>query len=230
MTPQDIEKKYGFEYPELYKQLYIDRMLDMSESGPNWYSEVYPKLKDNPPLLLHTYDFKLMNLKNVEDEINELSDPENYRKINKEFRFIPFGRSYGGDHYCFFLNDENNGNIPIVFVWHDLNEVEYLAKNLQDFIFRALLTDMAYIDEDISDKEFKYNLEMTFKSHEKYLTEQQKELLLNFLNLEIKDYEIIYPYSKENARGLLTYEEKDKILVEVISFDKMATSFEYSTE
>ncbi|WDF62842.1 SMI1/KNR4 family protein [Flavobacterium sp. KACC 22763] len=230
MELQDIEKKYGFEYPKLYKQLYLDGMLDMGEYGPNWYFEVYPKLKENPPLLLHTYDFKLMSLKLVDDEIKELGDPENYRKINKEFRFIPFGRSYGGDHYCFFPNEENNGNVPIVFVWHDLNEVDYLAKNLQDFIFKALLTDMVYIDEDVSDEEFRYNLEMAFKSHKKYLTEQQKDLLLNILNLEIKDYEIIYPDSKENARGLLTYEEKDKILVEIIPFDKMDTSFEYSTK
>lgn len=230
MTPQDIEKKYKFEYPELYKQLYLDGMLDMGEYGPNWYTEVYPTLKDNPPLLFHTYDFKLMNLKNVDDEIKELSDPENYRKINKEFRFIPFGRSYGGDHYCFFLNEENNGNIPIVFVWHDLNEVEYLGKNLQDFMFRALLTDMVYIDQDVSDKEFRHNLEMAHISHKKYLTEKQQNVLQTILNLDIKEYEITYLNRKENARGLLTYEDKDKILKEIIPFDKMDTSFEYSTE
>lgn len=230
MILQDIEKKYGFEYPELYKQLYKDGMLYMGEFDPNWHSEICPKLKENPPLLFHIYDFKLMDLKIIDAEIKELSDPENYRKINKEFKFIPFGRSYGGDHYCFFLNEENNGDIPVVFVWHDLNEVEYLGKNLQDFMFRALLTDMAYIDEEVSDKEFRYNLEMVYLSHKKYLTEKQQNILQAILNLEIKEYEITHPNSKENARGLLTYEEKDRILTEIISFDKMNTSFEYSTE
>ncbi len=171
-----------------------------------------------------------MNFKSVDEEIRELTDPENYRKINKEFRFIPFARSYGGDHYCFFLNDNSNGEIPIVFVWHDLNEVDYLAKNLQDFIFSAILTDMAYKDKDVDDNEFIDDLENVFKSHKNYLTDQQTSILQAMLKRKIIDYEILYPNSKVNARGLLTYQEKDKLLSEIIPFDKMDTSFEYSNE
>lgn len=233
MTIKDIETKYGFQFPFLYKQLDADGMLDVGEYGPNWFTEVYPTLKDNPPLLLHSYDFESLNLKSVAEEIEELRDPEDYRNINPEFKFIPFAKSGGGDHYCFFLNDEENGDVPIVFVWHDSNEVNYLAKNLQDFIFKVLLIDMSQQDlyNELSDEEFRSDLESVFKSHKKYLTERQNEILESILKREIIDYEInVSPKIVETARGLLTDHELESIVNEVIPFDKMNKSFKYSNE
>ncbi|WP_289662975.1 SMI1/KNR4 family protein [Flavobacterium panacagri] len=233
MTIKDIETKYGFEYPLLYKQLDADGMLDVGEYGPNWFTEVYPTLKDNPPLLLHSYDFESLNLKSVAEEIEELRAPEDYRNINPEFKFIPFAKSGGGDHYCFFLNEEENGDVPIVFVWHDSNEVNYLAKNLQDFIFKVLLIDMSQQDlyNELSDEEFRSDLESVFKSHKKYLTERQNEILESILKREIIDYEInVSPKIVETARGLLTDHELESIVNEVIPFDKMNKSFKYSNE
>ena len=233
MTIQEIEKKYQFEYPLLYKQLDADGMLDVGEYGPNWYTDVYPTLKDNPPLLLHSYDFESLNLKSVVEEIEELQDPEDYRNINPEFKFIPFAKSGGGDHYCFFLNEENNDDVPIVFVWHDMNEVNYLAKNLQDFIFKVLLIDMSKQDvyNQLTDEEFRSDIESVFKSHKKYLTDRQNEILSAILKRDIVDYEInVSPKIVESARGLLTDHELESIVNEVIPFDKMNQSFKYSID
>lgn len=232
MILQDVEKRYEFEYPPLYKQLYEDGMLDIGEYGPNWYSDVYPKLKENPPLLLHSYDFQLLSLKGVSREIERLTNPDDYRQIKKEFRFIPFAKSGAGDHFCFFLNGEEDGNVPIVFVWHDNNEVNYLAKNMEDFVFRTLLTDMSQQDiyNEESEEEFKSNIEEVFKSHEKYLTEERKEVLQKLLKRDIVDYQIFVEKSKEVARGFLTDLELQKLLVENIWFDKMDVTFKYSNE
>ncbi|MFH6987243.1 SMI1/KNR4 family protein [Flavobacterium collinsii] len=232
MILQDVEKRYEFEYPPLYKQLYEDGMLDIGEYGPNWYSDVYPKLKENPPLLLHSYDFELLSLKGVSREIERLTNPDDYRQIKKEFRFIPFAKSGAGDHFCFFLNGEEDGNVPIVFVWHDNNEVNYLAKNLEDFVFRTLLSDMSQQDiyNEESEAEFKSNIEEVFKSHEKYLTEERKEVLQKLLKRDIVDYQIFVEKSKEDARGFLTDLELQKLLVENIWFDKMDVTFKYSNE
>lgn len=122
-------------------------MLDVGEYGPAWFSTVFPSIKENPTLLLYSYDFELLSPKAVNEAIQELTDPDDYRQIKPEFKFIPFAQSGGGDHYCFFLNEKNGDHIPIIFVLHDSNEVNYLAKNLQDYIFSALLTDMS--DQDI---------------------------------------------------------------------------------
>ncbi|KIC03368.1 hypothetical protein OA88_03030 [Flavobacterium sp. JRM] len=228
----DIETKNGFTYPIIYKEFFLDGMLNVGEYGPDWYTTVYPKLKENPTLLLHSYDFELLNLKGVKEAIDELLDPEGYREIKEEFKFIPFGQSGAGDHYCFFVNEENNGENPIVFVWHDMNEVNYLAKNMQDFVFRMLLTDMSDQDvyNDVSDEEFKDNLERVLKTHKKYLTDKQNDVLQTVFNREIIDYEILLPKMKEAKRGLLTDVELKKTLTEVIPFDKMDSSFAYSSE
>ncbi|MCR4030974.1 MULTISPECIES: SMI1/KNR4 family protein [Flavobacterium] len=233
MTIQEIEKKYGFDFPLLYKQLDADGMLDVGEYGPNWYTDVYPTLKDNPPLLLHSYDFESLNLKSVAEEIEELRDPEDYRNIFPEFKFIPFAKSGGGDHYCFFLNEENNGDVPIVYVWHDMNEVNYLAKNLQDFIFKVLLIDMSKQDiyNELTDEEFREDIEAVFKSHKKYLTDRQNAIIEEILKRDIIDYEIhVSPKIVESARGLLTDYELESIVNEVIPFDKMNQSFKYSND
>jgi hypothetical protein len=231
MKPQDIEMKYGFQYPPLYIQLHNDGMLDMGEYGPKWFTEIYPTLKENPPLLLHSYDFELLNLKGVDQAIEEIQDPEDYRNIDKQFKFIPFAQSGAGDHYCFFLNEENNGEYPIVYLWHDSNEADYLAGNLQDFIFKMLLTDMSNQDiyNEISDEEFRSDIESVFKSHKKYLTSQQINIIEGILTREIIDYEIVLPRMKEPARGLLTDLELKSLLDKNIPFEKMDKSFKYSS-
>ncbi|WP_347052866.1 SMI1/KNR4 family protein [Flavobacterium olei] len=233
MTIQEIETKYNFKFPDLYKELDADGMLDVGEYGPNWYLEVYPTLKDNPPLLLHSYDFESLNLKSVAEEIEELRDPEDYRNINPELKFIPFAKSGGGDHYCFFLNEENNADVPIVFVWHDMNEVNYLAKNLQDFIFKVLLIDMSKKDiyNELSDEEFRNEIQSVFKSHKKYLNERQISILEEIMTRKIVEYEIhVSPKIIESARGLLTDSELESIVNKVIPFDKMNQSFKYSND
>lgn len=233
MTLTEIEIEYNFKYSELYKQLEQDGMLEVGEYGPTWYSTVFPKLKENPPLLLFTNDFELLNIKAVSEAIKELTDPEDYRQIKPEFKFIPFGQSGGGDHYCFFLNEQNGDDIPVVFVWHDCNEVTYLAKNLQDYIFRVLLTDMSDQDtyNNISDEEFKNNIKSVLKTHTKYLTEKQSKILQNVSLREIINYDIDLPKGrKEPHRGLLTDVELKNIITEVIPYDKMDTTFEYADE
>lgn len=232
MTLLDVEIKHGFTYPIIYKELSQNGMLAIGEYGPNWYTTVYPKLKENPTLLLHSCDFELLNTKDANEAIEELTDPEDYRQIKNEFKFIPFGQSGAGDHYCFFLNEENNGDMPVVFVWHDANEVNYLAKNLRDFIFRMLLVDMSDQDvyNNVTDGEFKDNLSRVLITHEKYLTDQQNDVLRNVFSREIIDYEIVLPRAKDAKRGLLTDVELKQLLAEIIPFDKMDVSFEYSEE
>ena len=44
-TLEDLEKEFNFTYPELYKQLYADKMLDWGSDGNGWYANVFPKLK-----------------------------------------------------------------------------------------------------------------------------------------------------------------------------------------
>lgn len=233
MDLTEIEKEKHFQYPQLYKQLETDGMLDVGDYGPNWYSDIFPKLKDQPTLLLHSYDFELLNPKAVDEAIKELADPENYQQIKSEFKFIPFAQSEAGDHYCFLVSAQDQDDIPIVLLWHDSNEANYLAKNLQDYIFRAILTDMSEQDtyNDVEDEEFKSNLSNTLKTHTKYLTEAQTKILHDIFTRDIKDYDFELPKGrKETRRGLLTDTELKKILAETIPYEKIDQTFEYAEE
>ena len=47
-----LEQQYQFQYPELYHRLYAEQMLDIGEYASLWSKEVYPRLKNHPPLFL----------------------------------------------------------------------------------------------------------------------------------------------------------------------------------
>ena len=106
MNPlQQIEQTYGFQYPKLYHQLYEDGMLNWGQLGPRWRELEYPKIKDNPPLLLEgRMDFEILELSEISEEIEFLHGTESFYKIKPEYLFIPFGQNGAGDYYCLFYN------------------------------------------------------------------------------------------------------------------------------
>jgi hypothetical protein len=67
--------------------------------------------------------------------------------------------------------------MPVVLLWHDQNAAQYLARNLQDFLFHMLLGSMA--DQDtynaVSDDEFREQLASMLGTHARYLTARQAD-------------------------------------------------------
>ena len=106
-----LEQQYQFQYPELYHRLYADQMLDIGEYASLWSKEVYPRLKNHPPLFLYSGDFELIPLANIAETIEELNGEDSWFNINPDYLFIPFGETGGGDYYC-FLYDQNAPNPP----------------------------------------------------------------------------------------------------------------------
>ena len=232
MTLSEIEQQHGFTYPTLYRQLEREGMLAVGEYGPDWYKLVYPTLTDRPTLLLHADDFELLNIKAVAEAAETLLDADDYRQIDPAFQFIPFAQTGAGDHYCFFVSGQHDGEMPIVLLWHDQNEAQYLAKNLHDFLFHMLLNSMADQDtyNEVSDEDFKDQLEKTLATHVRYLTPQQAQVLSALLARDIVDYEVTLPKGRKEAhRGLLTDIELAGLREEFISYEKFDSSFAYST-
>lgn len=228
MTIQELEQKYNIKYPELYKQLALDKMLEVGQYGAMWYAETFPKLKDNPTLLLFSDDFELCPLKDVDEEISWLRDPDNYMEIKEEYNFIPFAKNGAGDMYCFLMSEEVEGDYPIVFVWHDDIEATYEAKNLRDFIFKRIVSDMSQLDtyNKQSDEEFITYLRATLKTHSRYLSEDKVTLLEELIERPLIDYRI--KGWSEDSRGVLTDIEYQQIVKQYIPYEKMEESFPYS--
>ncbi|OHV96639.1 hypothetical protein AKG95_18245 [Janthinobacterium lividum] len=232
MTLSEMEQQHGFTYPSLYRQLERDGMLAVGEYGPDWYKLVYPILKDKPTLLLHADDFELLSVKAVAAAMEELADPDDYRRIDPALQFIPFAQTGAGDHYCFFASGQHDGETPIVLLWHDQNEAQYLAKNLHDFLFHMLLNSMAEQDtyNDVSDEAFREQLAKTLGTHARYLKPEQAQVLSALLARDIIDYEVMLPKGRKEAhRGLLTDIELASLREKFIPYEKFDSCFAYST-
>ncbi|GAB3638233.1 hypothetical protein GCM10027422_38230 [Hymenobacter arcticus] len=216
----------------MYKQLAQDGMLDVGQYGPDWATTVLPKLRDNPTLLLFSSDFELLTLEQASEVTAELAAPDDYRQIKPDYKFIAFAQNGAGDCFCLLPTAQQANDIPVVFLWHDANEATFLAKNLQDFIFRRILIDMAEQDtyNQVSEEEFRRNLAATLKTHSRYLTDQQSAILADMLLKPLISYEDTECSYTETRWGLLTAKELGNIMTEVIGFNKLDASFEYADD
>jgi SMI1 / KNR4 family (SUKH-1) len=120
MTLLEIEQQFALECPQTLKQLFQANLLgDFQHSANN-------------ALVAFAEDFEPLSVEQISQELIALYSPQDYRRMDPQFRFLPFGTSGGGDLYCLFLN-HNPIDPPVVFMWHDNDCVDYLANNLSNF-------------------------------------------------------------------------------------------------
>lgn len=224
-TLQDLEKEFNFTYPELYKQLYDDGMIN-DNIAP------FSTLKENPPLLLFGNDIDIWEPVFSREGIREIIHHEIY-DISTKYRMVPFAGNGAGDMYVFQLDMQIDGQVPITLFRHD-SDAEILAKNLQDFIFRQLLESLTEIDEysmfyEDSEEKIKQNLLNQLKTHRKYLTPGQAEILENIYRRNIFKYTYKKPNGSEFKReGLLTFDEFEALIEQEMPFKKLNTKFDYT--
>lgn len=228
MNLNEIAIKYDFSYPKIYQDLLENGMLNWGVFGPNWVKNEFPKLKKTPPLLLFGDDFELLDFDSIDEEIIAFKDPDDYRKTNSKFNFIPFGKSGAGDLYCFQFDAIKNNEIPIVLVWHDEDKATVIAKNLQDFMFRSMLETIVNFEKEyslLSEGDFYENLSNYRQSHFSFFSDTQKKCI-NFWYSLIID-------KKRPMIQLLSESEIEQLRMELntlIHFPDLNTSFEYQLE
>ncbi len=231
---KDLEQQYNFAYPKLYHQLYADQMLDIGEYSSLWSKEVYPRLKNHPPLFLYSGEFELIPPANIAKTIEELNGEDSWFSINPEYLFIPFGQTGGGDYYCFFY-DKNNPKPepPIALLHHDSDEAEILADTLEDFFFYEMLSSVNDIYEGSlvrSEGDFQENITNLLHSHLPYVTKkEQREILEEVYSRKLTDFTRVFPNSTQSYQGLLSDEELEQLVQQHISIDGEKT-FVYTTE
>lgn len=219
---KQIEQQYNFQYPALYQQLYTEGMLDWGTASPTWITEQYPLLRKNPPLLLFANDFELSSIKDVDLQLREFANPNYWMNIKPGLQFVPFAKNGAGDMYCFLPTARQGDDIPVVFLWHDANRAEYKAKNLQDFIFRAMLEAVADCEEAdyglLGEENFIADLNNFLRTHAKYLSQKQKEVVTQAYQLP------------GNNKPLINNEQLKEILEKEISWEHLDTEFKYQND
>lgn len=235
MNLAELEQKYNIQYPEIYHQLAENNMLDWGLSGSSWYYDTFPRLKENPPLLLFGFDIEIWNDQElVETSIDEMADDEDYRNIHSDYQFIPFAQNGAGDLYAFQFDLQKDGEVPVTLIPHDDEEAEVLAGNFQDFIFRQLLESVAEIDEgaifyEEEEEDLKQNLFNQLKTHEPYLTAKQIEILNSIYQRDIFEYTYKIPNGGSfETEGLVTFDEVEEILNKEIASEHLNRNFNYT--
>jgi len=229
-TLKDLETKHNFTFPTLYKTLFEADMLDWMRGfsqalakGKTWAKDVYPTLKENPPLLLHSggADFELL----TPQQILHFEFPEAWD--TKTHHLIPFAKDAEGNHYAFYANEKRGDETPIVLIWED-DEAEYVAKNFEDFIFRKMLEATDIIDKDdlFADygKEnpmelYRTDLKRDLESIRPYLKDEYISILEEVLNGDVLETLIAY--------GFMGNKPVKDVLKEMLDFELMGEVFDH---
>lgn len=211
ITLQQIEQRHNYTFSPLFKRLWNDDMLNWMRGfemplpkEKTWANNVYPTLKDNPPLFLHSggTDFELLTAKEMlEFEFSQLWD-------TKIHHFIPFAKTAEGNIYAFYNNIELEGENPVVLIWDDMDETEIIAKNFEDFIFRKMLEVGEDIDkEDLNTDYGKAGIEglrsdllSDLKSTSSYISAEYLEIIEKTYSNEVM--EMLFSYSFISTKDL----------------------------
>ncbi len=229
-TLQDLETKHKYSFPKLYKTLFEADMLNWMRGfelplpeGKTWAEDVYPALKENPPLLLHSggSDFELL----TPDDILNFEFPAAWD--TDTHHFIPFAKTAEGNTYAFYENVEINGENPVVLIWED-DETEFIAKNFEDFIFRKMMEAADDVDKEDLEADYgkenaietyRADLKRDLESIKPYLNEAYVSLLEESYNGEVAETLISYGFKMSKPLKM--------ILSELLTFDKMGEIFDH---
>ena len=227
-TLKQLEEKHHFTYPVLYKTLFeadkLNWMRGFEEplpKGKTWADDVYPTLKENPPLLLHSggSDFELLTPKAILNfEFPEAWDTDTHH-------FIPFAKTAEGNTYAFY--DNGTEETPIVLIWED-DEAEYVAQNFEDFIFRKMLEAADDIDKDdlyadygkeVPMELYRVDLETDLEAIRPYLRDTYLKILDEAYNGDVLETLIAY--------GFMGSKPVKEVIKELLDFELMGEVFEH---
>lgn len=211
---EDIERKLNVQLPKLYRDLFSDGMLDWGEQGPDWYDNIYPKLRAKPPLLLFADDFRLIPPGKVIDYAEAL------KLATSDFHaIVPIGRNGAGELYCLLFRSPTAVD-SICKVNKRTGASVRLTKDLSDFVFRELLGTVVQINEEDleSEVDFLKDIDAMLQSHKIYINEGHLKILENVYAKPIKQ-------QGDGEIGMISLDEYYSILEEEISFDGLNKKF-----
>lgn len=230
ITLKQLETKHNYSFPKLYKTLFEADMLNWMRGfelplaeGLTWANDIYPTLKENPPLLLHSggSDFELLTA----DDILKFKFPEEWD--TQHHHLIPFAKTAEGNMFAFYENVEIDGENPIVLIWEN-DEAEFVAKNFEDFIFRKMLESSNDIDKDDLYADYgkdngmelyRADLQADLKTIRPYLKNTYVSILEEAYNGEILETLISY--------GLISTKPVKDVVKEMLDFELMGDVFEH---
>lgn len=213
----DMQRQLGQPLPALYQQLYRDGMLDWGTFGHGWVSNVFPALRERPPLLLYAREFELIAPADIVGHAEQFTDADSHLLLRDGLQLLPFGSTGAGDYYCFWHDPADPAEPRVVLLWHDDDRVDLLAANLQDFIFRMMVDAVAELDDSLLEEgDIADNLRQWLASHQPYLRHDQVQAL-----------QLLYADPALHAGGA-GEDAAAALIARVVAFDGIDSAFGYA--
>ena len=234
MNIEELESHYSYKFSLFYKHLWNAGMLDWMgghtapfSSNENWEKTIYPKIKEKPPVLLHTggFDFEMLRY----DEMLHFK----FDKCidTKTHKFIPFAKTEEGNIFAFYEGIEHKGESVVVCIWDDMNETEVIAKNFEDFIFRKMLEATSDVDkDDLSADYSKKDFELYREDILKDLGSIRSYLNSNYLQVLDEVYHREHVEDGLFSFSLLSSEELAVLINKHLDFPERNKIFEYEAD
>ena len=228
ITLQQIEEKHHFTFPNYFKRLWDDGMLNYMrgfdeglKEGENWVKTVYPTLRERPPVLLHSGESQMTMFTPemmLNFEIPPFWDVETHH-------FIPFAKTLEGNYYAFYNNVKIEGEAPIVEIWDEMSDTDYYAKNFEDFILRQMIEAANDIDKDELKAEYENgNIHTFIEDVKRDIASITPYLKPEYLQLITEIYER-EPQEGSFAYSMLSLSESDELVKQYLDFELLGESF-----
>lgn len=211
---EEIEAKLNIQFPQLYRDLFSDGMLDLGEQGPGWHENVYPRIRAKPPLLAFAGDFRLIPPVKVIDYTKTIN------VSTREFHaIVPIGRNGAGELFCLLFISPTSID-SVCKINKRTGACVKLAKDISDFIFRELLGAAVQINEEDLESEGEHvkDLSAMLQSHKKYME-------VDRLNILEKIYSMPIEQQDDDELGMISLDEYYRILDNNIAFDGLNQRF-----
>ncbi|MTG98643.1 MULTISPECIES: hypothetical protein [Myroides] len=135
------------------------------------------------------------------------------------------------DLYCFYFGAQKGSDVPIVFLYHDQEVGDFLAKNIQDFLFERIIYDMVDIDyyQENNEAKSKEQLEDTLRTHSKYMKQVHIEIIRAVMQRTAELFDVLNLNGQVIAqvKGLLSEKEAQELINQYIAFEQAGQSFVY---
>lgn len=187
MTLNELEKQLGINFPKAFHRIY--------ETGSmKWLEMSRQELKDNREAYISdTKAFLLLNcscepylfceIPKAAEELKEwISWQEQDRKVklSDNITLIPFGRSGGGDMYC-FLYREGEDEPDIIQYYHDeYGEPPIAGHDFDEFIYVQML-EAAENEEDIEGENFREHIKLLDEKYRSMIADKDADELTDDL-------------------------------------------------
>lgn len=217
-----IERRHGFEVPEVYRRLHADGRLRYGRTRAEWARTWRQRTLEDPPALLGC-DFEWM----PPEDIARYRAPEYW---TDDPPLVPFAHNGGGDVWAWAPAWATRGKLPIVFAWHDLNEASVVAPDLQGLLFRVQLEAWTELDED---QEPNFTAEEQSRARHAavaavapYLRPATRRVLREVVERPVRTTTVKgrIPYE---ARGLLSSREARRLVREHLPHPRLDRTFEH---